>query len=135
MNEMYNMSIETHYYGVIGILVVILVNIFMLSKARDVRSYQRQMSLFTPIGSTAIGIIIFTGVVMMAAKHLDFSLANIAMIIFALAIIVLEVKRAKGLKYLNPKEDGALERFKTTASKILLIEVLVTLSISMWMWL
>jgi len=134
MNEMYNMSIVTHYYGVLGILGVILLNIWMLNKAVDVQKYKRQMSLFTPIGSIAIGTIIFTGVVMMAAKHLDFSIENIAMIIFAIAIIVLEVKRAKTLKWLNPKVEGALEGFKKYAIKILAIETFLTISVSIWMW-
>jgi len=133
MNEMYDMSIVTHYYGVIGILVVISLNIYMLLSAKELLSYKRQMSLFTPIGSTAIGTIVFSGVVMMAAKHLDFSIENIFMIAFALIIILLEVKRAKSLKYLDPKEDGALKRFKKFGIKILLYEALVVLSISIWM--
>jgi len=130
---MYSMSIVTHYYSVIGILVVILINIWMLRRAVSIKDYQRQMSLFTPIGSMAIGGIIFTGVVMMAAKHLDFSLENIIMILFSLIIIVLEVKRAKTLKYLNPKKEDALENFKKYALGLLLAEVLLTISISIWM--
>jgi len=134
MNEMYNMGIVTHYYSVIGILVVILVNIWMLNSAKSISSYQRQMRIFTPVGSMFIGGIIFTGVIMMAAKHLDFTIENIFMIVFAVAIIVLEVKRAKSLKYLNPKIENALENFKTQAIKILFAEVLLTMSISIWMW-
>ena len=134
MNEMYNMGIETHYYSVVGILVVILINIWMLNSATDIKKYKRQMRIFTPIGSTMIGGIIFTGVIMMAAKHLDFTIENILMIVFAVAIIVLEVKRATGLKYLNPKIEGALEGFKTQAVKILFVEAVFTMSISAWMW-
>ncbi len=93
------------------------------------------MSIFTPIGSLAIGTIIFTGVIMMAAKHLEFTLENIIMIVFSIAIILLEVKRAKILKYLNPKPENALENFKTIASYIFLFEIILTMSISIWMWL
>jgi len=134
MNEMYNMGIVTHYYGVLGILSVILLNLFMLNRASNISKYKRQMRIFTPIGSIAIGVIIFTGVVMMAAKHLEFTLENIAMILFAITIIVLEAKRAKGLKWLNPTEDGALEGFKRKATIILAVETLLTMSISVWMW-
>jgi len=134
MNEMYNMSIVAHYYSVVGILVVILVNIWMLNRATDVKAYRRQMRIFTPMGSTMIGSIIFTGVIMMAAKHLSFSVENILMILFALFIILLEVKRAKTLKYMNSKVENALENFKALAIKILAIEVLLTMSISIWMW-
>ncbi len=134
MNEMYEMSIVTHYYSVIGILMVIFVNAFVLIKATELIKYKRQMSIFTPIGSLAIGGIIFTGVVMMAAKHLDFTLENIIMIAFAIAIIVLEVKRAKSLKYMNPKKERALEAYKPFALRILQIEFLLTITISIWMW-
>ncbi|QOY54466.1 hypothetical protein HUE87_11395 [Candidatus Sulfurimonas marisnigri] len=134
MNEMYDMSIVTHNYGVMSVLGVILINVFMLLRAKDITKYRRFMRLFMPIGSIAISVIIFTGIVMMAAKHLEFTLANIAMIIFALAIIVLEVKRSSRLKYLNKKEQNAFSEYKIFALKVLFLEVLVTLSISFWMW-
>jgi hypothetical protein len=134
MNEMYNMGIATHYYSVIGILLVILVNIWMLNNAKSLSAYKRQMRIFTPIGSVAIGGIVFTGVIMMAAKHLDFTIENILMILFAITIIVLEAKRAKTLKYLSPKVQNGLENFKTTATYILLAEVVLVMSISIWMW-
>ena len=134
MNEMYDMSIVTHNYGVMSVLVVILVNLFMLLRAKDISKYTRAMRIFMPIGSTAIGIIIFTGVIMMAAKHLDFSIANIAMIIFATILIYLEIQRSSKLKYINKKEEGAFAKYKSFAIKILAVEVFVTLSISFWMW-
>jgi len=129
MNDMYEMSITTHYYSVIGILIVILLNFWMLVRAENRVDYQRQMSLFTPIGSIAIGGVIFTGIIMMAAKHLEFSIENIIMIIFSIAIIILEVKRVKTLKYL--RED--LASYKSYAKVLLGIEVFLTMSISAWM--
>ena len=134
MNEMYDMSIVTHNYGVMSVLAVILVNFFMLLKAKDMSKYIRSMRIFMPIGGTTIGIIIFTGVVMMAAKHLDFTIANIAMIIFAVALIYLEFQRGSRLKYINKNEEGAFDKYKSFAIKVLTVEVFVTLSISFWMW-
>ncbi len=134
MNEMYDMSIVTHNYGVIGILLAVFVNFVMLYRADDIRKYKRQMRIFTPISSLGLSVILFTGVVMMAAKHLDFSIENIAMIIFATIFIVLEAKRASTLKYLDPRVEGALESFKPFAIKIFLAEIFLTLSISIWMW-
>ena len=134
MNEMYNMSIEMQYYSVIGILIVILLNAIMLAKAKEVSLYQRQMSLFTPIGSMALGGIIFTGIIMMAAKHLDFTLENIIMILFSFAILFLEVKRVKTLKYLDKKAENVLDIYKKMAYKLLVVEVILTLGISIWMW-
>lgn len=129
MNEMYEMSIVTHYYSVVGVLIVILMNFFMLYKAIKIPTYQRQMSLFTPIGLIPLGGVIFTGIVMMAAKHLDFTIENIVMIVFSLCLIILEAKRVKTLKYLR----SDLEEYKQYAAKLLLIEIFLTVSISAWM--
>jgi len=134
INEMYNMGIVTHNYGVILVLIVILINVFILLRTKDIISYKRTMLLFNPIGSTAIGVVIFTGIIMMAAKHLEFNIPNIAMIIFAIIMVYLEVKRSLKLKYLNNREENVLDKHKSFALKIFALEVFVTLSISIWMW-
>jgi hypothetical protein len=135
MNEMYDMSIVTHNWGVMSVLGVIFINIFMLFGIKNLAKYTRALSLFTPIVGTTIGIVIFTGVVMMAAKHLDFTVQNIVMIIFAIILIYLEVKRSLELKRLNKKEENAFKNYKSYALKIFILEILVILSISLWMWL
>ena len=134
MNEMYDMSIVTHNYGVIGILVVIFINFMMLRRATDVTVYQRSVSIFMPIGMTTIGFVIFSGVVMMAAKHLDFTIENIVMIFFAIALIVLENIRSKKLLYLDKRDEEAIDRYKKESYKIFAMEVFLTISISIWMW-
>lgn len=134
MNEMYDLSIVTHNYSVVGIWLVVLINIYMLMSAHEISKYKRVMQLFTPIGSLAIASVIFTGVIMMAAKHLSFTIENSAMIFIALVFIILEVKRAKTLKYTSIKEKDALKKFKPYGLKILAIEALMTLAISIWMW-
>ncbi|OHE15613.1 MAG: hypothetical protein A2540_01310 [Sulfurimonas sp. RIFOXYD2_FULL_37_8] len=134
MNEMYDMSIVTHNYGVMSVFGVILINIFMLFSIKSLVKYTRAMSLFTPIVGTTIGMVVFTGVIMMAAKHLDFTVQNIAMIIFAVILIYLEVKRSKGLQNLNKKDENAFKEYRSYALKIFLIEIFVILSISFWMW-
>lgn len=133
MNEMYNMSIVTHNLGVIGILVVVLLNYLMLLKADNPSVYAKKMRSLLPLGSVILGSIIFTGTIMMAAKHLDFTIANIVMIVFALFFIVAEVKRAKKLRYLDIKQENAFAKYKSFANTILQIEFFVTLVISIWM--
>lgn len=135
MNEMYAMSIVTHNYSVYGVLGVILLNFLMLFRADDIRAYVRFVTLFMPIIMTTIGAVIFTGVVMMAAKHLDFTIENIVMILFAVLLIILENVRSKKLQRLNKKLPDALATHKKDAYKIFAIEVFVVLSISIWMWL
>lgn len=135
MNEMYNMSIVTHNYGVIGILGTIFINFLMLVKADDIRKYTRAMSLFMPIAMTVIGSVIFTGIVMMAAKHLEFTIANILMIMFATALIILENIRSKKLQRLDKNRENALSDYKAESYNIFKIEILMVLAISTWMWL
>ena len=134
MNEMYDMSIVTHNYGVFFVLGVILVNFIFLITAKDIKKYTRAMRLFNPISGTAIGVVFFTGVVMMAAKHLDFSVENIIMIVFIISLMVLESKRASRLKWVNPLTVDALANYKKYVLKIFMIEVVMVFSISIWMW-
>jgi ABC-type Fe3+-siderophore transport system permease subunit len=131
MNEMYNMSIVTHYYSVWAVLGVILLNLYMLNKASCMKDYKRFNSLFMPIGSMFIGGVIFTGIIMMAAKHLEFSIENIIMIIIGVYVIVLEASRSKKLKYLS--KDTQLCAYKTQVNKIFLIQSILVIAISIWM--
>lgn len=133
MNEMYDMSIVTHNMGVMGILAVILVNLVMLLGAQDIRRYAKRVRIFMPMSATMIAVILFTGVVMMAAKHLDFSIENILMIILGVALIFLELTRYKKLKHLDISKEDALTTYKALGLKILYIEFFVTLAISGWM--
>ncbi|MCD6258078.1 MAG: hypothetical protein J7J31_00585 [Helicobacteraceae bacterium] len=134
MNEMYAMGIVTHNIGVMGMLAVILINFLMLVGAQDIRRYAKRMRIFMPIGAGLIATILFTGAVMMAAKHLSFSFENIVMIVFGILLIILEAKRYKKLKYINMNEPNPLERYKAIAYKILSIEFFGSLLITVWMF-
>lgn len=134
MNEMYDMSIVTHNFGVMGVLAVIFINVAMLLRAKEIVRFKRVMRLITPINFISIVGVMFTGVVMMAAKHLDFTIENIIMIIISIVLIVLEAKRAKRLKYASTKTPNVLEDFKPFAFKLLLSEIVLILLISVWMW-
>ncbi|MFA6192252.1 MAG: hypothetical protein WC665_07850 [Sulfurimonas sp.] len=133
MNEMYDMSIVTHNMGVMGILAVILVNLVMLLSAQDIRRYVKRVRIFMPMSATMIAVILFTGIVMMAAKHLNFSAENIIMIIFGTALIFLELTRYKKLKHLDISKEDALQTYRTIGLRILNVEFFVTLAISAWM--
>ncbi len=133
MNEMYNMSIVAHSSFVFLILGIVGINYLILWVSNDFIFYKRKRELFyAPLDSLGIGGIIFTGIVMMAAKHLSFSIENILMIVVSILFIFLEVKRSKGLKLVNSLEKFLL--YKNYAKKILLSEFIITLVISLWMW-
>jgi len=137
MNEMYTMSLSLHSFGTVALLGVICLNILFLLLANDLYAYKRKMSIvLMPLSSMALGTVVFTGVVMMAAKHLEFNLANIVMILLSLILIFLEAKRSKTLKLIRvDTEMDALEAYKKFASAILMMELLLITLIAAWMWL
>jgi len=135
MNEMYNMGFSIHSIGGIVLVAVIFLNIFFLRIAKDLQKYKRLMSIFLlPLTATVIGLEIFTGIIMMAAKHLDFTIENIIMIAISILLIVLEAKRAKSLKYMNPNKERSLEAYKDYGIKFLYVEIVWVLVIFLWMW-
>ena len=135
MNEMYSIGLDLHSIGALAILVVVFSNLFVLISSSDLKKYKRLNSIFlTPLTATTLGVVIFTGTIMMAAKHLDFTFANIVMIIISISFIVLEVKRLKSLKYLNVEKERAFDAYKPFARRLLQIEFILALLISLWMW-
>jgi len=136
MNEMYTMGLSLHSVGAVAILAVIFLNLFILISSQDLKKYKRRMSIIlNPLSATILGFGIFTGVIMMAAKRLDFTIENIAMILISVVFIVLEVKRLSALRYLSVKKERAFEAYKPLARTILQIEFGMVLIISIWMWL
>jgi hypothetical protein len=133
MNEMYNMSIGIHYYSVMIVVLMIIVNILHVKSVSNISNYVRSMRFIMPGVYSILSVVIFTGVVMMAAKHLDFTIQNIVMIIFSVAFIVLDIKRYKPLKYIRAKDYEVFELYRSKAVNILLLELVVTLLISAWM--
>jgi len=133
MNEMYNMGIVTHGTFVFWMLAMILVNYVVILVSDDLKIYRRKRGIFyVPLDFVGLSGVIFTGVVMMASKHLDFTLENIAMIAASLLFIILEVKRAKEFKFVNSTQK--FMSYKLVVKKILLVEFAVTFFISIWMW-
>jgi hypothetical protein len=114
-------------------IAIILGNILHVKMANDVHYYARKMRILIPIMSSFMFVIFFTGVVMMAAKHLEFSIENIIMILFNVILIVLERKRYLPLKYLRIKEENAFDNYKIKAFKILTLELVGILLITLWM--
>ncbi len=135
MNEMYSMGLSLHSIGTAFILVMIFVNLFFLISHTDLARYKRRNSIILwPLTFTTLATVIFTGVIMMAAKHLAFTIENIAMIVVSLVLIVLEAKRIKTLKYLDVKKEHAFGAYKPIARTFLQIEFLVVAFMGIWMW-
>ncbi|QSZ42766.1 hypothetical protein GJV85_11790 [Sulfurimonas aquatica] len=133
---MYSLGLSLHSVGAIAVLAVIFLNLFLLISTNELKKYKRLMSIFLiPLTLTLFGILVFTGIIMMAAKHLDFTLENIVMIIISLIYMVLEFKRIKSLQHMNETKERAFDAYRPFARRILQVEFILTLLISLWMWL
>jgi len=133
MNEMYSMSIVAHNYSVLAVLLAVGINFYKLMSAKSVQEYRKFVMLFNAVGSTFLGFVIFTGVVMMAAKHLEFTIENNVMIVYSIVFIILEGKRAKAFKYVLNKDTEGFLVFKQKGKKIFTFEIVATLIIYIWM--
>lgn len=134
MEAMYKTGLNIHYFGVIVLMGVVVFNIVMLSLSHHIIRYAKRMRIVMPISGSLIALILFTGAVMMAAKHLAFSFANIAMIVIAIVMIILEAKRYKTLKRKTDiTQDDAFVEYKQKAFRFLGIEMALLVSISVWM--
>lgn len=134
MEALYAAGLEIHFVGVVVLLSVVMFNILMLALSRQIIRYAKRLRIVMPISSLLITITIFTGIVMMGAKHLNFSLANIAMIVLSILFIVLEVKRYKTLKYeTDIKQEDAFNQYKKKAFRVLGIEMALLVAMSAWM--
>ena len=135
MNEMYTMGLALHSYSAVAVLMMIVVNLYVLISSNDLMKYKRANSLYwVPLEITFLGALLFTGIVMMAAKHLEFTIENIVMILLGIVLIVLEAKRLKTLKYLSTTKEHAFNVYKPYARTILQAEFLLVLLMSLWMW-
>ena len=135
MNEMYNMALSLHSWSAGAVLVMIFINLYILISAKELAKYKRVNSLYLlPLVITVLGTLLFTGTVMMAAKHLHFTIENIVMIVLGVVLLVLEAKRLKALKYLSIKKEHALEIYKPFARTLLQVEFGLVLLMSLWMW-
>jgi uncharacterized membrane protein YhaH (DUF805 family) len=128
------MSIDYHNWGVIALLIMIGLNFLLLFQAKELLPYRKKMAFLTPTIAVVLASVLFTGTIMMAAKHLHFTLQNIAMIVAEIVFIVLEAKRVKPLKYLKDLPH-AIPLYRDYAKKILFAELFLMLGISIWMWL
>jgi hypothetical protein len=135
MEKMYEMSLSIHEGSIVFLLLLFVGSLWQLAKADDLMVYLRKMRIQSPIIMMSMFAPIFTGMVMMAAKHLEFTVPNIVMIILSIVLIVFEVKRSKPLKYASIAEAGAFEKYKKDATTILVAEIALIIMISIWMYL
>jgi len=130
---MYTTSLQLHFGLVIVWLGVIAFNAAMVQFAVQAPEYVRRARIVMPFSVMAIAALAFTGTVMMAAKHLDFTLENIAMILVTVVLTVLEARRYKTVRRIRTKVAEALALYRPFALKLLAAEFAVTMLMTLWM--
>lgn len=133
MEMMYNAGMQIHYGLMVALMGVIGFNMAMLQFAVNIPAYVRRARIAMPLSVVLIAAIAFTGIVMMAAKHLGFSLQNSMMVLVTLLIIVLESRRYKGLRRINPADESSLRRYRPYGLKLLLTEFAALLAMTYWL--
>lgn len=133
MNYMFNFSLEIHGYSVVLLFIMMCINLFLLIRANDLFAFRKQMAYTTPITAVFLASVIFTGTVLVLSKHLALDFSNILMIIVSIAVIMLEVKRIKPLKYLK-NVPQAIPLYRNFTQRLLITEIVLVLAMSLWMW-
>ena len=134
MNKMYEMSLMLHEAGIVLMLLIFLLSIWQLNRVEDTLGYLKKMRIQAPMIMMAMFVPIFTGMVMMAAKHLSFTIPNIVMIILSIVLIIFEIKRSRPLKFASIMEKEVFEQYKKDATMILVGESALIVLISIWMY-
>lgn len=134
MEALYTLGLEIHTVGVLVLMGIVGFNILMLALSTQVILYAKRMRVVMPISATLIAVTLLTGAIMMAGKHLEFSVANSAMIIAGIGMIVLEAKRYKTLKRKTDiSKETSFNVYKIKAYRYLGIEMAILMILSVWM--
>jgi hypothetical protein len=134
METLYTMGLEIHTVGVIVLMGVVMFNIAMLALSKQIVVYVKRMRIVMPISASLIALVLFTGSIMMAVKHSQFTFANLVMIVSGIVMIVLEVKRYRTLKYKsNIHDENSFGEYKNKAFRYLGSEMAILILLSIWM--
>ncbi len=118
---MYSEAIDYHIYAVLLLVLTITLFYIYTQFQQDFGRYKKSIRIWMPIYGFALASTFFTGVVMMAAKHLEFTLANNLMIAETFLLLYLEIRRHKMMK-VSPQSDEAY--YIAYAKRIYAIELL-----------
>ena len=126
MDEMYAMSQSIHIYSVGGLIFILLWMIAMHKVKGDFEKFVKNIKILMVFYLSILGFIVLTGSVMMAAKHLSLTPANLLMIITVFIVLVLEIKRNKALAKVikfRLMEEGVYKKmgFKYQSAELFLL--------------
>lgn len=135
MEAMYTLGLSIHSITTALFLAVLLLNFVLLYRFEDIVRYKRLNSVvMTPLTLMIYSFVVFTGVLMMAAKRLDFTTPNSVMVVLSVVVLLVEIQRIKTLRFIDPKQRDSFVNYKGVFMKMIGLEIVATLFISLWMW-
>jgi predicted ATPase len=130
MNAMYEMSQGIHIFSVIFMLIALMWVLLLHKGNAPQETFVTRVAIASLLYVSFLGGVTLTGTVMMAAKHLSFSFANIVMILGLISIIALEVRRNKLLKLVTKFRSVKLDIYKPVGFNYVIIELVLILLVS-----
>ena len=121
MNIM-NEAIVAHEYIIYILLGIMIFNFCAVSTIKDFVKLAKTLKLMTPLYHLINAMIIYTGVIVSAYTR-DISPSVIFMIIAAIFILVIEIKRYKKMRVIKVGDITLQKQFYAYAKKIYLIEI------------
>ena len=111
MDYMMQMGLLAHKYLVYGYLAVLVYHLYKLLRVEDVSAYKRFMLVYNPmLILPTLGGVMLSGLVMFTAIGFHFNIANSAMIVASLGLVIHEFKRAKELQPTLKEEFGSYKK-------------------------
>jgi len=117
-------SIAMHVYTIYLLLAIMVFNLITILNTDNFVKAAKKIKLATPFFHFINALIIYTGAIVAAFSH-DLSPTVILMIIAAIFIMVLEIKRYKKMRVIKSDDIVLQEEFKIYSKKIYFIEIFV----------
>ena len=105
MESMEHLMVQLHIWPVIGLAGLVVLNIVVILMQKDDRKLKKYLRIQATAWTTLISMIVFTGASIMAYLHLDFSLKIVLMIVAAVALGSLELRRHYVVKDSRPGNE------------------------------
>ncbi len=97
--------LQLHIWPVVGLALLVFLNILVILKQSDDRKLKKYLRIQAIAWTTLMSMIAFTGATIMAFMHLDFTVKIVLMIVAAVALSSLELRRHYLVKDARPGNE------------------------------
>ncbi len=126
---MEKMAFEIHIVSVAALALLILTNIIVVLTQKNDLKLRKYLRIQATAWSTVLSIVVFTGMIFMAAVQTGFTVKIIAMIAATVALITLETRRHFDLKRAKP-ESECFVKFRKRVLRYYILELLWLLMVA-----